>query len=190
MSRLVNWLLCFALFLMSATAPGWAQSGWQPMKEVIHKSSQDPRHYQAIRLDNGMTVLLVSDKEAVKSLAAVAVPVGSLENPHNQLGLAHYLEHMILMGSRQYQEPENLSEFLKKHGGDHNASTASYRTAFYLEVENDALQPALDRLADAIAAPRLEIRFMPIKNVMRWTPSSEWPTPATDCAWRRSGLKP
>lgn len=156
MSRLVNGLLCFALFFMSATAPGWAQSGWQPVKEVIHKSSQDPRHYQAIRLDNGMTVLLVSDNDAVKSLAAVAVPVGSLENPHNQLGLAHYLEHMILMGSRQYPEPENLSEFLKKHGGDHNASTASYRTAFYLEVENDALQPAIDRLADAIAAPRLD----------------------------------
>ncbi|MEN3258254.1 pitrilysin [Sodalis endosymbiont of Spalangia cameroni] len=156
MLKLVNGLLGFALFFLSTAAPGWAQSGWQPVPEAIHKSSQDPRHYQAIRLDNGMTVLLVSDKEAVKSLAAVAVPVGSLENPHNQLGLAHYLEHMILMGSRHYPEPENLSEFLKKHGGDHNASTASYRTAFYLEVENDALQPAIDRLADAIAAPRLD----------------------------------
>ncbi len=42
------------------------------------------------------------------------------------------------------------------HGGSHNASTAPYRTAFYLEVENDALQGAVDRLADAIAAPLLE----------------------------------
>lgn len=140
MLKLVNGLLGFALFFLSTAVPGWAQSGWQPVQEAIHKNSQDHRHYQAIRLDNGMTVLLVSDKEAVKSLAAVAAPVGSLENPHNQLGLAHYLEHMILMGSRHYPEPENFSEFLKKHGGDYNASTASYRTAFYLEVENDALQ--------------------------------------------------
>lgn len=103
-----------------------------------------------------MKVILVSDKDAPKSLAALALPVGSLEDPNSQLGLAHYLEHMVLMGSKRYPQPDNLSESLKKHGGSHNASTASYRTAFYLEVENDALSPAVDRLADAIAEPLLD----------------------------------
>ncbi|CAI0872777.1 Protease 3 precursor [Serratia entomophila] len=134
----------------------WAAQGWQPLAEKINKSEHDPRHYQAITLANGMTVLLVSDAQAPKSLAALALPVGSLEDPNSQLGLAHYLEHMVLMGSKRYPQPENLSEFLKKHGGSHNASTASYRTAFYLEVENDALEPAVDRMADAIAEPLLE----------------------------------
>jgi protease-3 len=45
------------------------------------------------------------------------------------------------------------------HGGSHNASTAPYRTAFYLEVENDALDGAVDRLADAIAAPLLDKKY-------------------------------
>ncbi|MCK8421221.1 insulinase family protein, partial [Erwinia amylovora] len=84
--------------------------------------------------DNGMTVLLVSDVHATKSLAALALQVGSLENPTDQPGLAHYLEHMVLMGSKRYPKPDNLAEFLKKSGGSHNASTASYRTAYYLEV--------------------------------------------------------
>ncbi len=134
----------------------WAAQGWQPLAEKINKSAHDPRQYQAIKLTNGMTVLLVSDAQAPKSLAALALPVGSLEDPNTQLGLAHYLEHMVLMGSKRYPQPENLSEFLKKHGGSHNASTASYRTAFYLEVENDALAPAVDRMADAIAEPLLD----------------------------------
>jgi protease-3 len=134
----------------------WAAQGWQPLAEKINKSDHDPRQYQAIKLTNGMTVLLVSDAQAPKSLAALALPVGSLEDPNSQLGLAHYLEHMVLMGSKRYPQPENLSEFLKKHGGSHNASTASYRTAFYLEVENDALAPAVDRMADAIAEPLLD----------------------------------
>ncbi len=134
----------------------WAAQGWQPLTEKINKSEHDPRQYEAIKLANGMTVLLVSDAQAPKSLAALALPVGSLEDPNSQLGLAHYLEHMVLMGSKRYPEPENLSEFLKKHGGSHNASTASYRTAFYLEVENDALEPAVDRMADAIAEPLLD----------------------------------
>ncbi|AJC65425.1 pitrilysin [Dickeya zeae] len=133
-----------------------ASDGWLPLPQTIRKSENDVRQYQAIRLDNGMTVLLVSDAQATRSLAALALPVGSLDNPSQQPGLAHYLEHMLLMGSKRYPQTDGLAEFLKMHGGSHNASTASYRTAFYLEVENDALQPAVDRLADAIAEPLLD----------------------------------
>ncbi|MBK0467192.1 pitrilysin [Klebsiella aerogenes] len=136
-----------------------ADTGWQPIQETIRKSEKDPRHYQAIRLQNGMVVLLVSDPQAVKSLSALVVPVGSLQDPADHQGLAHYLEHMTLMGSQKYPQPDSLAEFLKMHSGSHNASTAPYRTAFYLEVENDALNGAVDRLADAIAAPLLDKKY-------------------------------
>ncbi len=136
-----------------------ANTGWQLVQETIRKSDKDTREYQAIRLDNGMVVLLVSDPQAVKSLSALVVPVGSLEDPESHPGLAHYLEHMTLMGSTKYPQPDSLAEFLKMHGGSHNASTAPYRTAFYLEVENDALEGAVDRLADAIAAPLLDKKY-------------------------------
>ena len=48
-----------------------ADSGDDPQKR------KDTRQYQAIRLDNDMVVLLVSDPQAVKSLSALVVPVGS-----------------------------------------------------------------------------------------------------------------
>lgn len=136
-----------------------ADTGWQPIQETIRKSEKDTRQYQAIRLDNDMVVLLVSDPQAVKSLSALVVPVGSLQDPADHQGLAHFLEHMTLMGSQKYPQPDSLAEFLKLHGGSHNASTAPYRTAFYLEVENDALDGAVDRLADAIAAPLLDKKY-------------------------------
>lgn len=145
--------LCFSVALWAPLTQ--ADTGWQPIKETIRKSEKDNRQYQAIRLDNGMVVMLVSDTQAVKSLSALVLPVGSLEDPDDHLGLAHYLEHMTLMGSKKYPQPDSLAEYLKMHGGSHNASTAPYRTAFYLEVENDALDGAVDRLADAIAAPTL-----------------------------------
>lgn len=151
-----RWLATLLMSLVAFTALAQTETGWQPINEVIRKSEHDPRQYQAIRLDNGMTVLLVSDPVAPKSLAALTLPIGSLDDPDQQLGLAHYLEHMVLMGSAHYPQPDNLAEFLKKHGGSHNASTASYRTAFYLEVENASLEPAVDRLADAVAAPLLD----------------------------------
>ena len=156
MRRYAVWFTTLFLLFSVCGQLAQAQSGWQPITEKILKSEKDPRQYQAIKLDNGMTVLLVSDSQATKSLSALTLPIGSLDNPRNQQGLAHYLEHMLLMGSKRYPQPDNLAEFLKKHGGSHNASTASYRTAFYLEVENDALEPAVDRLADAIAEPLLD----------------------------------
>ncbi|WP_033736038.1 pitrilysin [Pantoea sp. Sc1] len=151
-----RWIAALLLSLVACTALAQTSAGWQPVNDTIRKSDQDPRSYQAIRLDNGLTVLLVSDPVAPKSLAALTLPIGSLDDPDQQAGLAHYLEHMVLMGSKRYPQPDNLAEFLKKHGGSHNASTASYRTAFYLEVENAALEPAVDRLADAVAAPLLD----------------------------------
>ena len=154
--------LWFKVFVVLAAlwAPfSQADTGWQPIQETIRKSEKDTRQYQAIRLDNDMVVLLVSDPQAVKSLSALVVPVGSLQDPSDHQGLAHFLEHMTLMGSQKYPQPDSLAEFLKLHGGSHNASTAPYRTAFYLEVENDALDGAVDRLADAIAAPLLDKKY-------------------------------
>lgn len=151
--HIAHLFLLLLLFIGSAIA---AQPLWQVMPETINKSVSDPREYKAIKLNNDMTVLLVSDPKATKSLAAVSLPVGSIENPNSQLGLAHYLEHMVLMGSKKYPEPSSFSEFLQKHGGSHNASTAPHRTAYYFEVENGALEAATDRLADALAEPLLD----------------------------------
>lgn len=159
MPKCSTWFTPLFLFVALWAPLSQADTGWHPIQETIRKSDKDSRQYQAIRLDNDMTVLLVSDPQAVKSLSALVVPVGSLEDPDAHLGLAHYLEHMSLMGSKKYPEPDSLSEFLKKHGGSHNASTATYRTAYYMEVENDALMGAVDRLADAIAEPNLSPEY-------------------------------
>ena len=154
-----TWFKALVLFVAFWAPLSQADTGWQPVQETIRKSDKDTRQYQAIRLDNGMVVLLVNDPQAVKSLSALVVPVGSLQDPEAHPGLAHYLEHMTLMGSTHYPQPDSLAEFLKLHGGSHNASTAPYRTAFYLEVENDALEGAVDRLADAIASPLLDKKY-------------------------------
>jgi len=135
------------------------QISYQLIEQPIRKSERDNRQYQAIELANNMKVLLISDPQATKSLAALALPVGSLDDPKSQQGLAHYLEHMVLMGSTRYPEPDGFAQFLSKHGGSHNASTASYRTAYYLEVEHNAFNEAVDRLADAVAEPLLDARY-------------------------------
>ncbi|MFQ1006200.1 pitrilysin [Gilliamella sp. CG22] len=127
--------------------------------EKVQQSERDKRQYEVIELPNKMQVLLVSDPNAVKSLGSLALPVGSLQDPKAQQGLAHYTEHMVLMGSKKYPKPASFSKFLSRHTGSYNASTAAHRTAFYFEVENSAFDKALDYLADAIAEPILDPKF-------------------------------
>ncbi len=152
MCRYACWIAALVVSLVTCASLAQAVTGWEPINETIRKSEKDPRQYQAIRLSNGLTVLLISDAQAPKLLAVLTLPISLLDDPDQQLGLAHFLEHMVLIGSQRYPQPDNLAELLKKYGGIRNASTASYRTASYLEMENDTLEPAVYRVADAIAA--------------------------------------
>ncbi|KAE9531150.1 pitrilysin [Ursidibacter arcticus] len=131
------------------------QKGFELINIVINKSPTDKAIYQGIKLANGMEVLLISDEKANKSLMSVGLPIGSMEDPILQQGLAHYLEHMILMGSKSFPETNSLDGFLTKNGGYNNAYTASDRTVYYLEVNNNAFDEAVSRLSDAFAQPLL-----------------------------------
>lgn len=135
--------------LATTTAP------YQLLDVEIHKSPTDKAVYQAIKLPNEMEVLLISDEKANKSLFSVGISVGSMEDPLNQQGLAHYLEHMILMGSKAYPETNSLDAFLTKNGGQNNAYTAPDKTVYYLQVNHNAFDEAVARLSDAFAAPLL-----------------------------------
>jgi len=52
--------------------------------------------------------LLISDTETEKSGAALNVDVGSLEDPVDRQGLAHFCEHMLFMGTTKYFSHPNI----------------------------------------------------------------------------------
>ena len=51
-----------------------------------------------------MKCLLISDPETDKSAAALDVNVGSALDPRPMHGIAHFLEHMLFMGTKKYPE--------------------------------------------------------------------------------------
>lgn len=69
---------------------------------MIHKSTIDKRIFKSITLSNQLLCLLISDPETEKSAAALNVDVGSLEDPVDRMGLAHFCEHMLFMGTTKY----------------------------------------------------------------------------------------
>lgn len=117
------------------------------------KSDQDNREYRYLVLPNQLRVLLISDTEAQSSAAAINVAVGANQNPPDRLGLAHFLEHMLFLGTQKYPLPGEYQQFISQQGGTHNASTAAENTQFFFTVKHQAFEPALDRFAQFFIAP-------------------------------------
>jgi insulysin len=79
--------------------------------------------------------------------------VGSMYDPENAQGLAHFLEHMLFMGTRDYPEENEYSAFLNSHGGFSNAYTAQENTVYYFDVQADSLEVALSMFASFFTCP-------------------------------------
>jgi nardilysin len=56
-------------------------------------------------------------KAIKKAAAAVSVRVGSFSDPRDAQGLAHFLEHMLFMGSEKFPDENDYDDFLSSHGG-------------------------------------------------------------------------
>lgn len=54
---------------------------------------------ETYKLDNGLTVILNHDKSQNQVFGAVAVKAGSVNDPEEATGLAHYLEHLMFNGT-------------------------------------------------------------------------------------------
>ncbi|TMS19969.1 Nardilysin [Larimichthys crocea] len=91
-----------------------------------------------------------SEKQAA---AALCISVGSFSDPDDLPGLAHFLEHMVFMGSEKYPAENGFDAFLKKHGGSDNASTDCERTIFQFDVQRKYFREALDRWAQFFICP-------------------------------------
>ena len=125
------------------------------LSDTLVVSPNDTRQYKTLKLSNEIEVILVSDPSAEKSAAALSVGVGLLHDPMSQQGMAHYLEHMLFLGTERYPDTKGYSDFMTKNGGAHNAYTWLDITNYMFKVNNDAYDEALDRFADFFKSPKL-----------------------------------
>jgi secreted Zn-dependent insulinase-like peptidase len=63
-------------------------------------------------------------------MCSIAVNSGSFNDPKHRGGLAHFLEHMIFMGSEKYPDEKEFSNHVSKNGGYTNAYTENEYTNY------------------------------------------------------------
>ncbi len=93
------------------------------------------------KLSNGMTYYIKKNAKPEKRVEMrLVVNAGSIQENDNQLGLAHFVEHMCFNGTKHFKKSE-LIDFLEKAGvkfGAHlNASTSFDETIYMLQLPSD-----------------------------------------------------
>ena len=97
------------------------------------------------KLDNGMTYFLRENNYPEDKLELrLVVNAGSMQEDENQLGMAHFMEHMAFNGTENFQK-NDLIDFLQsiglQFGADLNAYTSFEETVYILPIptEHDSL---------------------------------------------------
>lgn len=159
----------------------------QNLEQVnIITSPNDDRQYAALLLPNGLQVVLVSDPSLENSAASLAVGVGSAHNPEDQLGLAHYLEHMLFLGTEKYPEPDGFMKYTQANGGMTNAFTAYDKTNYLFQINAGKFDEALDRFSDYFKKPTFDPDF---SDKERNAVNNEWSLQKAQDNWNLYALQ-
>lgn len=130
------------------------------METILIQSPNDDKEYLAVTLANQLRVLLVHNEHSNKAAAALAVNVGHFSDPDDRHGMAHFLEHMLFLGTDKYPQGNEYQQFISHYGGTNNAWTATEHTCFFFDIHHEHFSEALDRFSQFFIAPLLSKEFV------------------------------
>ncbi|KAJ2499146.1 metalloprotease [Coemansia sp. RSA 1972] len=115
----------------------------------LEQSVGDTRKHQLIKLPNNMVVLCTSDPDSADSAASLSVNIGSMADPKEFPGMAHFLEHMLFLGSAKYPTENEYAQYIDNNMGHWSAATAMTETTYYFSIANPAFEADIMKLTVA-----------------------------------------
>ncbi|MBA2369105.1 MAG: insulinase family protein [Candidatus Protochlamydia sp.] len=155
--QLPIWLWSVAFIAVTFHQSLFCQEGLVEIEEKskipILTPAFNQRQTAKIRLANGLEAYIISDPQAVQSGAVLTVQAGSWDDPDEYPGLAHFLEHMLFLGTEKYPIESDYDQYIRSNGGKSNAYTTNDYTLYLFTINNQAFQEGLDRFASFFKAP-------------------------------------
>src|SRR3989344_4410022 len=99
-------------------------------------------------LENGLRIIIAPMQGTNTVTILVLCETGSDNDPENELGISHFLEHMFFKGTKRRPTPQILAKELDSMGGYSNAFTSHEMTGYHIKVGKIYYPKALDILAD------------------------------------------
>jgi predicted Zn-dependent peptidase len=95
---------------------------------------------------------------AARSVSVAAyVRAGSRLEAHDEVGMAHFLEHLTFKGTAAFPSTRALSEAIEGVGGSFNAATDREATVYWVRVPRRETERAMTVLGELICRPALDL---------------------------------
>jgi zinc protease len=161
-----QWVLFVAAMLAAgctSTDAGVFTSEVSPIAGVDDGAVPDDPEVRILTLSNGLTVYLrANDRPGGSAEMRLVINAGSGQEDPDQSATAHFLEHMLFNGTKQFPENQlidTLRGFGMAFGADVNAYTSYDETVYELTVptnDSENLGVGLDILREWLSAATLE----------------------------------
>lgn len=112
--------------------------------------------YKKHILENGLRVLTVPREDTASVTVLVLVGAGSRYENRKNNGVAHFVEHMMFKGTKKRPNTLAISRELDKYGADYNAYTGKDHTGYYIRINSEHLDLALDLLSDMLISSKID----------------------------------
>jgi predicted Zn-dependent peptidase len=131
-------------------------------------------------LANGLQVIEIPMTGRLATAIEIAFPGGARYEQPQEIGAAHFLEHMAFKGTAQHPTARSLHRSAERLGADLNGTTTNDYVEFSTVVRAESTMPAIDLLTDIGGRALLEEALVEGERaVILQEIADDWDVPAT-----------
>jgi len=112
--------------------------------------------FQKTILNNGLRLITAPILGTEAATVLVLFKVGSRYETKKLNGISHFIEHMMFKGTKKRPNTLAISKDLDSVGAEYNAFTARDHTGYFIKVEHNKIELALDILSDMLFNSKFE----------------------------------
>jgi len=109
----------------------------------------DITHIQG-KLKNGAQYIIANTGCGSSCTILVLFRVGSKNEGHGLKGVSHFIEHMMFKGTQNRPNPKDITSTIYQFGGKINAFTDYDNTGYFVKLDRDHIDLAMDILSDSL----------------------------------------
>ncbi len=102
------------------------------------------------QLKNRIKYILHENSCGSSATVHILFKVGSRNEPTKYHGISHFIEHLFFKGTKNHATTKNITDGLYQYGAKVNAFTDYDNTGYYVKINSQYLDRALDILSDII----------------------------------------
>lgn len=124
-------------------------------QKISQRLKNIDQKFEMKTLANGLQIVRIPLGDDPRFYLGVTIAAGARYEESDHNGVAHFLEHLMFRGSKNYPSFQSLSKAFERLGGEWNAATGYEHTEYWFSGNISSWEPAVELFAEFFCKPKL-----------------------------------